>query len=361
MEVPLKYYFENNHKVRMDFDKYTIDEQGVVRNKATGEALRPSTNKAGYRSVGVLDASGKQHGIRVARAIASTFIGPPPTQEHTAEHKDTNRENDILENIEWATKKEQAITRTMPDTLKTAFLVVRYGDEKTKKEWADYLNSNGEKNPYGREYNSTMIQHYAIRKQHGFAYKEYPDLPGEVWKDIEGSKNKQGMWRVSNLNRVKYVTNHAENVLEKDRLGLLNGYPTISFNGKIWSLHVVAFMTFFPDKWASKKPDEMVLHKEDDRMDFRPEMLRLGTQSENVKDAYDNGKYDGTLRARQKCESYIDGVLEKEHESQEAAAEYLRSIKYEKADQSSISQALSGTKKNGNPKIKYGRTWALVI
>jgi hypothetical protein len=149
--------------------------------------------------------------------------------------------------------------------------------------------------------------------------------------------------------------NHAENVLEKDRLGLKNGYPTIRIDGKHWGLHVIVFMAFFPDEWANKKPEEMVLHKEDDQMNFRPEMLRLGTRSENGKDAHDNGKHDGTLRARQKCASYIDGVLEKEHESQHNAAEYLRSIGFDKAQQSKISMSLSG-----NRKTTYKRTWVLV-
>jgi len=357
MEVPLKYYFENDHEVCVIFDKYTFDKNGVVRNKATGEALRPSIDEAGYHCVGVQDVSGKRRGIRIARAIASTFIGPPPTKAHTAEHKDTNRVNDTLENIEWATKEEQNKNRTVPDTVKTAFLVVRDGDEKTRKEWADYLNSKGEKNPYGREYTSTMIKQYAIRKQHGFAYKEYPDLEGEVWKDVEDSENNRGMWRVSNMNRAKYVTNNAENVLEGERLGLMIGYPTIKINGKQWHLHIVVFTTFFPDEWAKKKPDEMVLHKEDDRMDFRPEMLYLGTRSQNGKDAHDNGKYDGTLSARMKCASYIDGVFEKKHESQLAAAEYLRTNGCDKASHKNISLALNGTKKDGSPMVRYGRTW----
>ena len=29
-----------------------------------------------------------------------------------------------------------------------------------------------------------MINHYAQKKQHGFAYKKYPDLLGEIWKDV---------------------------------------------------------------------------------------------------------------------------------------------------------------------------------
>ena len=101
---------------------------------------------------------------------------------------------------------EQNCNRIMPDTFKTASLVVRDGDEKTLNEWVEYFNSKGEKNHMGREYTYAMIQQYAIKKKYGFAYKEYPDLPGEVWKDVEGSKTKQGMWRVSNMNRCLLYT-----------------------------------------------------------------------------------------------------------------------------------------------------------
>lgn len=355
MEVPLKYYFANNWRVCVNFDKYTIDENGVVRNKATREALSYRTNKEGYQYVAVQDTSGKQRGIRIARALASTFLGPPPTKAHTADHVDQNRANDTLSNIRWTTKEKQRDNQTRLDSYKTALLVVRDGEEKPKNEWVDYFNSKNEKNSYGCEYNKEMIRQYAQKKKHGFSYKEYPDLEGEVWKDVKDSKTKRGMWRISNMNRVKYVTNHAENVLDRDRLGLMGAYPIINFNGKKWMCHVVVFMTFFPDEWANKKPGEMVLHKEDDQMDFRPEMLRLGTASENTKDAHDNGKYDGTMRKRQKCASYINRVFEKEHESQEAAAKYLRLNGCKKAKQDSISNAL-----NGRQKTAYKRTWLLV-
>lgn len=356
MEVPLKYYFVNNWRVCVNFDKYTIDKQGFIRNKATREVLIYTNNKDGYQKVTVIDASGKRRGIRVARALASTFLGPPPTKAHTADHEDNkNRANDTLDNIRWLCKRGQRDNQDRPDAYKTAFGIVRNGEEKTFKEWADYLNSKGEKNHMGREYTEKMINHYAQKKQHGFAYNEYPDLLGEIWKDVEDSKTELGMWQVSNMNRVKYITNHAKNVIEKNRLRLTNGYPTISINGKQWSLHIIVFMTFFSEEWANKKPDEMVLHKEDDRMDFRPEMLYLGTQSENRTDAHNNGKYDGTRAERQKCASYFKGAFEKEHESQEAAAKYLISIDFDKAKQSKISMALSGKQKTA-----YKRTWMLV-
>ena len=357
MEEPLKYYFANNWRVCVIFDKYTIDENGVVRNEKR-EVMTYSTSKAGYHRIGVFDAFGKHWNIYIARALASTFRGPPPTKAHTADHEDKIRANDTLDNIRWLCKRGQAINRMMPDTLKTAFIVDRYGEEKTNKEWVNFLKDK--KNHLGRKYTAKMIKIYAQKKQHGFAYKKYPDLAGEVWKDVEGSKNKKGMWQVSNMNRFKYVTKFAENVLEGDRLGLTSAYPTIRINDNHWMCHVVAFMTFFPDEWSNKKPDEMVLHKEDNKLDFRPEMLRLGTGSENTKDAHNNGCYDGTLTARQKCASYFKGAFEKEHESQNAAAEYLLSIGFKKSRSNNISRALNGTKKNGSPKISYGRTWVCI-
>jgi hypothetical protein len=287
-----------------------------------------SKNKAGYNTCSIYDDSGKQRHILVGRAIASTMYGPPPTLAHTADHKDKNRENDTDDNIRWLCKKGQSLNQDRPETYKTAFLVDRYGkNEKTIKEWVDYLNSRGEKNPYGREYTKDMIKKYAQKKQHGLSYKEYPDLPGEIWKEISGSKNKKSRWEVSDMNRFKYITKFAENVLSGDCLGLISGYPSVKINGKHWYCHILAFMTFFSEEYAIKNPNEYVLHEDDDPLDFRPYKLRLGTRSENGKDAHDNGKFVGTKSARMKCVSYIDGIYEIMHDSQENAAKYLRLLR----------------------------------
>jgi hypothetical protein len=227
MSKPLKYYSKNG--TLTVFNKYTIDN-GIIKN-AKGEPIAYSKNKDKYNKCGVYD-NGKHRILCVARAIASTIYGPPPTLAHTADHKDKNRENDTDDNIRWLCKKGQRDNQDRSETKKTAFLVDRDGEEKTGNEWADHLK--GEKNPYGREYTSGMIAYYAQKKQHGFSYKEYPDLPGEIWKEIIDSKNTQGRWEVSDMNRFKYITKFAENVLSRDRLGLISGYPAIKINGKHW-------------------------------------------------------------------------------------------------------------------------------
>lgn len=247
----------------------------------------------------------------------------------------------------------------MPDTLKSAFVIVKDGIEKTAKEWVEHLKD--QTNHMGREYNTSMFNDYARKKIHGFSYKEYPDINGEVWKRIKDSDNKTSYWEISNMNRVKYITKHAENVLSGDRLGLSNcGYPVVRINGKPWGCHILSFMTFFPEEYASKKNGEMILHEDDNKMDFRPYKLRVGTATDNINDAHDNGKHDGKKTSKMRCASYIDGVFEKEHLGQRDAVRYLISKGVDITSHSKISQALKAYNV-GRVIVRYGRTWKPVV
>ena len=350
----LQYYYAKDNKIELViFNKYTFDTNGVIAVKKTGKILTSYKTKTGYNASQVVDDTGRRRGLFIGRAIASTYLGPPPTPEHTADHIGCGNNNDTLENIRWATKKEQADNRSHAEDRKDAFIIVNDGVEKTANEWLDHFKD--QKNHMGRDYTKGMIAQYAMRKQHGFSYKKYPNLPNEMWKEIIGSVTNRGRWEMSNMSRVKYITNHAENVFSGERLGLMNGYPCIVVNGKQWWCHILSFATFYPDKWSNKKPGEMVLHEDDNPIDFRPQKLRLGTRSENTTDAYNNGKYDGTQRARTKCISYIDGVFEKEHGGQEDAIRYLKMVGHIKASQGTVGMALRGVRETA-----YGRTWKIV-
>lgn len=349
MIKPLEYYYTDGSHVI--FNKYTI-ENGVIRNKKEESIKYHQCGK--YSRCVVFDDSGRQRLVVVGRAIASTVYGPPPTLLHTADHIDRNPENDTDENIRWLCKSGQRDNQDRSETKKTSFLVVNDGVEKTVSEWVVHLK--GKKNSYGNDYTNVMITKYAQKKHFGFSYKEYPDLPGEVWKEMSWSKNTKGVWKISDMNRVKYVTKFAENVLSGERLGLMSGYPKIYINGQSWYCHILSFMTFSPEEYANKKPGEMVLHEEDNRLDFSPHKLRLGTHSENMMDAHNNGRHDDKKTMRNACMSYVNGVFEKEHESLAVAEIYLRSLGYEKASYNKIGMVLRNKRKNA-----YDRTWVRVI
>jgi hypothetical protein len=103
----------------------------------------------------------------------------------------------------------------------------------------------------------------------------------------------------------------------------------------------------------------MVLHENDDKMDFRPSKLRLGTPSINGMDAHKNGRFDGTKTERKRCASYINDVLEKEYDSQEDAVKYLKSNGLTKAARSGIHKSLIAFDE-GKISVRYGRTWQFV-
>jgi hypothetical protein len=351
----LEYYFVRKGNIdHVIFIKYTIDENGVIRNKNTGKVIEYS--KLGkYNKCTVRDIYEKTYNIYIGRAIASTFHGPPLTLQHTADHIDRNPDNDMVDNIRWLSKYGQNNNRTMSETLKTAFIIIKDGYEKTAKEWVEFLKD--QKNPFGRDYNIQMVRDYAQKRQHGFTYKEYPDLPGEVWEEIIGSKTKQGHWNISDMCRVKYTTKYAENVLSGERLGMRSVYPSIKIKGIDWYCHILAFKTFFPKEYDAKKSNEMVLHGDDNKNNFRPHNLRLGSGSANRIDAHTNGCYDGTKTSRRKCASYINGVLEKEYASQSDAVIYLKMIGFDKASHGNIRNAIKAFRDTKVILNRYERTW----
>ena len=173
---------------------------------------------------------------------------------------------------------------------------------------------------------------------------------------IKNSENSRGYWEISNMSRVKQVMKHASIVLSGNDIQLRSDYPVIGINGKLWNCHVLSFSTFYPDEYASRKTMDVVMHINDDKFDFNPHMLRLGSFSENSKEAHDNGKHDGKKTARMKCVSYVNGVFEKEHTSQTDAAMYLITLGYKQARGAHISTVIKAYKK-GKEIVKYDRTW----
>jgi hypothetical protein len=259
-----------------------------------------------------------------------------------------------LSNLRWLDHPGQGNNRIVPETTKATFVIVKDGVEKISKLWAKFMNVT--KKPMETDYTEGMISGYARKKQNGFSYKEYPDLEGEVWKLVSGSKTSRGHWEISDMKRVKRNTKHASNVLWGNRLGRDDkGYPMFGPGGK-WKCHIVAFKTFYPDLWAAKKEGDMVLHEKDDKEDFRPHKLRLGTESENKNDAYANGSRDGTKTERMRCVSYIDGIPEKEHESQHDAARYLKTKGCANGEVRGIAGHIREVI-SGDRKTAYGRTW----
>lgn len=330
----LKYCWAGTTEL-VSLDKYIL-EDGQIKNKSSCKYLSYRKLHRGDCICNVYIDGKQTKSIIVARAILATLVGPPPTPYHTADHIDRNPENNAIENLRWASKIEQVMNRTMSKTRNNAFVVVKDGVERTANECAKELGCHPE-----------SIRNYAQDNKHGFSYKKYPDLPGEIWMKVEGSENFKGRWEVSNMKRAKYITKHASIVY--DKFCLINKYPSIQVNGKQELLHTLVFKAFNPDIIIGK--GEVIRHLDDDPSNFAPENLAIGTRSKNGEDAHDNGRYDGTKSARRPVVSYIEGTKERDHDSLAGAVKYLKENGHPKAACRGIRIGLN------TDKIRYGRTW----
>lgn len=88
------------------FTNYSVNENGEVRNDATGALKRPTINKGnGYRVVDLYEGNRRKK-VTVHRLVANAFI-PNPENKPTVDHIDGDRTNNNVHNLRWATYGEQ--------------------------------------------------------------------------------------------------------------------------------------------------------------------------------------------------------------------------------------------------------------
>ena len=84
---------------------YEVSDQGRVRSLKFGKEriLKPFRNKGGYLLVG-LCKNGEQKKCKVHRLVAQTFI-PNPDNLPEVNHKDEDKTNNFVHNLEWCDVK----------------------------------------------------------------------------------------------------------------------------------------------------------------------------------------------------------------------------------------------------------------
>jgi len=101
-----------------DYPNYSITEDGVIFSNITNKALAPFNNN-GYLRIG-LSKDNKRKKFLVHRLIAEAFI-PNDQNNLLINHKDGNKMNNHISNLEWCTYSEN---------LKHAYKIGLYTDIK---------------------------------------------------------------------------------------------------------------------------------------------------------------------------------------------------------------------------------------
>lgn len=84
-----------------DFPNYSIFKDGTVINNISGKPLKPLDNGKGYRYV-FLYKNKRAFRFYIHRLVAVHFINNPQHFQYV-NHKDENKSNNSVDNLEWCT------------------------------------------------------------------------------------------------------------------------------------------------------------------------------------------------------------------------------------------------------------------
>lgn len=84
--------------------RYAASSDGRIWSYIKNRYLKPTCARGGYLKVLLHDSNGKRYTKLVHRIIAETFI-PNPNNYPQINHKDENKHNNAVENLEWCTAK----------------------------------------------------------------------------------------------------------------------------------------------------------------------------------------------------------------------------------------------------------------
>lgn len=92
-------------KVIEEYPLYSVSTKGRVMKNATRKVMTPSKKSNGYMQINLFTCDGRRKKEYVHRLVAITFI-PNEAKLPEVNHIDGRRDNNVLENLEWVTRKE---------------------------------------------------------------------------------------------------------------------------------------------------------------------------------------------------------------------------------------------------------------
>jgi len=278
------------------FNNYEVSTFGNVRNAKT-KKNRKFNLYDGYYRIGLWSNEKKLVSHAVHRLVAQTFIINPDNKE-TVNHKDKNKTNNSITNLEWATTIEQNVHKnaTLPKNEfghgKGARCVIRLHPE-TNEILEEYTSVTLAGKWCFDNKLTTIVEYNDITKNRllsricavcggkekrktafGFIwnYKKEIDNTLEIWKPlIPELLNGSIGYSISNMGRVKSSTGRIIKTV------LMNRYNYVNILEKKYTLHRLVALTFIPNP----ENKEQVNHKDKNKQNNNVSNLEWSSPSEN--------------------------------------------------------------------------------
>jgi hypothetical protein len=229
--------------------KYEVSSLGNVRNKKTGRILKPAS-KCGYLSVGLSSKIGKTHSIH--RLVALEFIDNPENKPHV-NHKDKNRSNNCIDNLEWCTALENNIHKssTLEQTTNQNLKIWRLNKKTNEKlqlynsihdaaNWCIEHNFAANMNSVRGTISCAIRGVYKSASGFNWIVDEQSSMDNEIWKNIFINGQTFQNYHISTLGRFK----NSKGVIMENYKPHHSGYIYVRVNKNKYALHRLVASTY---------------------------------------------------------------------------------------------------------------------
>lgn len=113
------------------YPEYEASNLGNIRNSITGTVYSQHTTASGYKKVTIKDASNVWRNRFVHKLVLLTFIGEPSGEGQFIDHRDDNKSNNFLGNLQYVSKHENTYKhyyRTLYSSLDRQQMIADYRD-----------------------------------------------------------------------------------------------------------------------------------------------------------------------------------------------------------------------------------------
>jgi len=170
-------------KILSSYKDYRILENGDIYSMYQCSVIKPAETKDGYLQISIKNNDGKYKTELVHRLVAKAYIGEPSNSEEriTVNHKDGNKKNNAVENLEFITHSKNlyhAVETGLYKTKMRKCLVsqnnIDWIEFKSFEDARKYIENKTNKKTHSSQIREVVVKNMTIENNRGTSVEYNP-------------------------------------------------------------------------------------------------------------------------------------------------------------------------------------------